>query len=185
MAQWDPGRYRELLQVMARRLQLDPRLKRRFDSSDLVQETLLKAYQTQKQFCGQTEGERIKWLYQIFANTARDKIREAYADKRDLNLERSVDAIVSDSSVRMEAWLAAVQSSPSQKVERQELLLQVSEALNRLPADQGDAIIRHHLMGERVSEIARHMGCTKKAVAGLLYRGLKQLREILDVGSRS
>ena len=40
MAQWDPGRYRELLQVMARRLQLDPRLKRRFDSSDLVHETL-------------------------------------------------------------------------------------------------------------------------------------------------
>jgi hypothetical protein len=45
MAQWDPGRYRELLQVMARRLQLDPRLKRRFDSSELVHETLLKAHQ--------------------------------------------------------------------------------------------------------------------------------------------
>jgi RNA polymerase sigma-70 factor (ECF subfamily) len=185
MAQWDPGRYRELLQVMARRLQLDPRLKRRFDSSDLVQETLLKAYQAQKQFRGQTEGERIKWLHQILANTARDKIREAHADKRDPNLERSLDAMAHDSSVRLEAWLAAEQSSPSQKVERQELLLQVSEALNRLPADQGDAIIRHHLMGEPVSEIARQMGCTKQAVAGLLYRGLNKLREILDAGSRS
>ena len=149
MAQWDPGRYRELLQVMARRLQLDPRLKRRFDSSDLVQETLFKAHQTQKQFHGQTEGERIKWLHQILANTARDKIREAHADKRDPNLERSLDVMVNESSVRLEAWLAAEQSSPSQKVERQELLLQVSEALNRLPADQGDAIICHHLMGSR------------------------------------
>src|SRR5262249_32546778 len=130
MAQWDPGRYRELLQVMARRLQLDPRLKRRFDSSDLVQETLLKAHQAQEQFRGQTEGERIKWLHQILANPARDKIREAHADKRDPNLERSLDAMVHDSSVRLEAWLAAEQSSPSQKVERQELLLQVSEALN-------------------------------------------------------
>ena len=185
MAQWDPGRYRELLQVMARRLQLDPCLKRRFDSSDLVQETLLKAHQAQKQFRGQTEGERIKWLHQILANTARDKIREAHADKRDPNLERSLDAMVHDSSVRLEAWLVAEQSSPSQKVERQELLLQVSEALNRLPADQGDAIIHHHLMGETVSEIARHMGCTNKAIAGLLYRGLNKLREILDAGSRS
>jgi RNA polymerase sigma-70 factor (ECF subfamily) len=40
---WDPGRYRDLLHLMARRFQLDPRLKRRFDSSDLVQEALLKA----------------------------------------------------------------------------------------------------------------------------------------------
>src|SRR6516225_403405 len=119
MAEWDPGRYRELLQVMARRLQLDPRLKRRFDSSDLVQETLLKAHQAQKQFRGQSEGERIKWLHQILANTARDKIREAHADKRDPNLERSLDAMVHDSSVRLEAWLAAEQSSPSQKAERQ------------------------------------------------------------------
>ena len=185
MAQWDPGRYRELLQVMARRLQLDPRLKRRFDSSDLVQETLLKAHQAQKQFRGQSEGERIKWLHQILANTARDKIREVHADKRDPNLERSLDAMVNESSARLEAWLAAEQSSPSQKVERQELLLQVGEALNRLQEDQRDAIIRHHLMGEPVSEIARHMGCTKKAVAGLLYRGLNKLREILDAGSRS
>jgi RNA polymerase sigma-70 factor (ECF subfamily) len=185
MVRWDLGRYRELLQVMARRLLLDPRLERRFDSSDLVQETLLKAHQAQKQFRGQSEGERVKWLYQILANTARDKIREAYADKRDLNLERSVDAIVSDSSFRMEAWLAAEQSSPSEKVERQELLLQVSEALNRLPEDQRDAIIRHHLMGEPVSEIARKMACTNKAVAGLLYKGLNKLREILDAGSRS
>ena len=61
----------------------------------------------------------------------------------------------------------------------------MSEALNRLPADQRDAIIRHHLMGEPVSKIARHMGCTNKAVAGLLYRGLNTLRENLDTGSRS
>ena len=185
MAHWDLGRYRELLQVMARRLQLDPRLKRRFDSSDLVQETLLKAHQAQEQFRGQTEGERIKWLHQILANTARDKIREVHADKRDPHLERSLDALVHDSSARLEAWLAAEQSSPSEKVERQELLLQVGEALNRLPEDQRDAIIRHHLMGEPVSEIARHMGCTNKAVAGLLYRGLNTLRENLDTGSRS
>jgi len=185
MVQWDLARYRGLLQVMARRLLLDPRLERRFDFSDLVAETLIKAHQAQKQFRGQSEGERVKWLYQILANTARDKIREAYAEKRDLNRERSLDAMVCDSSARLEAWLAAEQSSPSEKVERQELLLQVGEALNRLQEDQRDAIIRHHLMGEPVSEIARKMACTNKAVAGLLYRGLNKVREILDTGSRS
>src|SRR6516225_11830608 len=107
MAQWDPGRYRELLQVIVRRLQLDPRLKRRFDSSDLVQETLLKAHQAEQQFRGLTEGERVKWLRQILANTARDKIREAHADKRDAKLERSLDVMLNESSVRLEAWLAA------------------------------------------------------------------------------
>jgi RNA polymerase sigma-70 factor (ECF subfamily) len=176
---WTPERYREVLRLMARRLALDPRLQRRFDSSDLVQETLLKAHQNQEQFRGQTEGEWLKWLHEILVNTARDKIREAKADKRNVELEESLDVLVADSSARLARW--AAQSSPSEQAERQELLLKIGEALGQLPADQRDVIILHHLMGAPVSEIARELACTNKAVAGLLYRGLKKLRQILEV----
>ena len=41
---WQLERYQALLRLRARQLHFDPRLKRRFDSSDLVQETLLKAH---------------------------------------------------------------------------------------------------------------------------------------------
>ena len=34
----------------------------------------------------------------------------------------------------------------------------------------------HHLQGQPLAEIARELGTTKSAVAGLLHRGLKALR---------
>ena len=50
-------------------------------------------------------------------------------------------------------------------------MVEVSKALNRLPADQRDAVIRHHMMGAPMSEIAEQMGWTKKAVAGSCIAG--------------
>ena len=180
MVQWDPNRYRPQLYVMVRCLHLDRRLQRRFDSSDLVQETLLRAVQGLDDCRAQTDGERIKWLQRILVNAARDKIAEHKAAKRNLDLEKSLQAVVADSSARLEAWAAAEQSSPSQQAQRHELSLQVAEALVRLPTNQQDAILLHHASGASVSQIAQRMGCTTKAVAGLLYRGLKKLREILQ-----
>ena len=40
---WQPERYRDLLHVLVRRLELDRRFRRRFSASDIVQEALLKA----------------------------------------------------------------------------------------------------------------------------------------------
>ena len=42
--EWHPERYRDLVLLWARQLHLDPRLQRRFDSSDLAHDTLLKAH---------------------------------------------------------------------------------------------------------------------------------------------
>ena len=109
MAQWDPGSYRELLQVMARRLQLDPRLKRRFDSSDLVQETLLKAHRAieAQTFRWQSDAAMAAWLRTILANTMTDAARKFAAGARDVYRERSLEASLEESSARLEAWLAA------------------------------------------------------------------------------
>ena len=86
--EWQPERYRDLLSVLARQIQLDPRLRRRFDASDLVQETLLKATQNLEQFRGGTEGELVKWLQGIMENALTDAIRKARAKKRDLAQEK-------------------------------------------------------------------------------------------------
>jgi len=57
--EWLSERHRALLRLRARHLQLDPRLRRRFDESDLVQETLLRAHANRDQCRGETEGERV------------------------------------------------------------------------------------------------------------------------------
>jgi RNA polymerase sigma-70 factor (ECF subfamily) len=178
-AAWQPERYRSLLQVQARQLQLDPRLRRRFDSSDLVQEALLKAHQGLAGFRGRTEGELVKWLQQILANVARDRAREEKAQKRDVTREQSINAAVTESSLHWEAVLADRHGSPEEEAARRELLLRLTGAIDCLPDDQRDVVIYRDLMGMAMAEIAAQMDRSEKAVAGLLLRGRRRLRELL------
>ena len=49
----------------------------------------------------------------------------------------------------------------------------------RLPEDQRRVVELHHLKGLPVAETAQRVGRTRAAVVGLLFRGLKKLRELL------
>jgi RNA polymerase sigma-70 factor (ECF subfamily) len=178
-APWQLGRYRQLLHLQVRQLQLDPRLRRRFDSSDLVQDTLLKAHENIDQFRGTTEAELVQWLHEILANAALDAVRQARAQKRDVELEQSLQAAVADSAARLDAYLAADQSSPSEQAERHELLLRIAAALDQLPEDQRNVFIQRDLLGAPVRQIAEQLGRTEKSVAGLLLRSRRKLRELL------
>jgi RNA polymerase sigma-70 factor (ECF subfamily) len=178
--EWHLEDYQPLLRLQVRRLQLDPRLQSRFDSSDLVHETLLKAHENLAGFRGTTEAELVRWLQEILANVARDEIRKHRAQKRDVALEQSLQAVVAESSARLENYLAAQQSSPSQQAERRERLLRLAAALDQLPPDQRDAVILHDLDRLSVDQVALHLGRTPRSVAGLLLRGHRKLRELLQ-----
>jgi RNA polymerase sigma-70 factor (ECF subfamily) len=171
-------RCREYLRMLAR-LQLHPRLLAKLDASDVVQQTLLSAHANRDQFRGQTEAELLGWLRQILANHLAGAVRQFGTALRDVNRERSLEAGLEDSASRLNDWLAADQSSPSQRVMREELHLRLAAALGGLPADQRTAIELHHLKGCSVGETAEQMERTKNAVVGLLFRGLKKLRELL------
>lgn len=173
----DPSveRYREYLRLLAR-MQLDPRMRSKLDPSDVVQETLVKAHQNMGQFRGTTEGELAAWLRRILANNLADAARKY---QRELFLGRSLAESLDQSSARLEAWLSADQSGPDEKVLRQERLLSLASALAGLPEDQRLAVEMHHLQDCSVSEVAEVMQRTEAAVAGLLRRGLKKLRELL------
>jgi len=178
--EWHPERYRDLLCVLARQFQLDPRLRRRFDASDLVQETLLKATQSLEQFRGGTEPELVGWLQGIMENALADAVRKARARKRDVAQEETLAVVVNDSSARLRNWLVAPDSSPSQRAEREEQLLRVAAALARLPQDQRDAVLLRDSLDTPVRTIAEQLGRSEKAIAGLLLRGRRKLRDLLQ-----
>jgi RNA polymerase sigma-70 factor (ECF subfamily) len=181
--EWRLEDYYNLLKLQVRMMHLDPRLQRRFDCSDLVMDTFVKAHENRNQFKGQTEGELVKWLQAILANVVRDKIDYHKAAGRDVGRERYLDEVLDQSSRRLLAgFLVAEQSSPSQRAERHELLLRVAAAINQLDGE-GDVIIHHHLLGTPVQQIAQEMGRTEKAVAMSLYWAMRKLRKILDTSS--
>ena len=93
--------------------------------------------------------------------------------------ERELAAAVHASTVRLEAWLASEQSSPSQKAQRNERLLKLCDALVQLPDAQREAVELHYWQACTLAEIAEQMERTPAAVAGLLKRGLRKLRELM------
>ena len=174
----DVQEYQSYLYLLARS-HIGPRHQAKIDPSDIVQQTLLDAHQKQAQFRGGTEAEWMAWLKQILANNLADAVRGLARAKRDVSRERSLDEQVGDSFSRVDGWLAAAQPSPSQQAVRSEELLRLANVLTSLPDAQREAIVLHHLQGLPLAEVARHLDKTPAAVAGLLHRGLKRLRELL------
>ena len=170
--------FREYLRLLAR-LHLDPRLRGKLDPSDVVQQTLLEAYEKREQFRGATEAEWLAWLRTALGHNLADALRAFGQAKRDVSRERSLEAAVEASSCRLAAFLAAEQSSPSQRAERHERAVRLAEALAALPEDNREALVLHYCEDWPLADIATHLGRTPAAVAGLLKRGLKQLREHL------
>src|SRR5262249_36796688 len=149
------------------------------DPSDLVQETLLNAHRHLDQYRGQGEAAMEAWLRRILMNLLVDALRAFGGDKRDVARERSLERALRESSARLEAFCTAASSSPSQHAVRHEHLHRRAAALAELPEDQRTAVELHHFQDWSVAEVAGHLGRTEAAVAGLLRRGLKRLRELL------
>jgi RNA polymerase sigma-70 factor (ECF subfamily) len=169
--------FRPYLHLLAR-LHLDPRLRGRIDPSDIVQQTLLTAHAKQAQFRGTTDAERAAWLRAILANHLALSMRQFGREGGDRL--RSLQDAIDHSSARLGSILAANQSSPSAGVARAEEALRLAASLAKLPEDQRTALELRHLQGLSVPEVGKRMGRTVPAIAGLLHRGSKALRALME-----
>jgi RNA polymerase sigma-70 factor (ECF subfamily) len=174
--------HRDYLLLLVR-LQLGPRLRAKLDASDVVQQAILHAHERRDQFRGRTDGEWLAWLRTILANALASAMRRFEAKRRDPARERSLEAELERSSSRLEELLAADQTSPSARAVRGEDFTRLAQALNRLPDDQRRVVELRYLDGLALAEVAEKIGRTRPAAVGLLFRGLKRLRELLrDAG---
>jgi RNA polymerase sigma-70 factor (ECF subfamily) len=170
--------FRAYLALLAR-LQVAERLQGKIDLSGLVQQTLLEAHQAGAHLAGRAAADVAAWLRRALANNLADEVRKLGAGRRDVARERSLEAALEQSSARLAAWLAAEQSSPSARLQRQEQAVRLAAALDRLPATQRRAVELRHLKGQSLAEVAEALGSSKAAVVGLLHRGVQRLRDLL------
>lgn len=172
-------KYRGYLVFLAR-MHAVPRFNAKVDLSGIVQQTMLEAYQDRKQWKLLPSQEQMAYLRRILSNNVQDEIRKFSTDKRNARRERSLDQDFEKSSMRLMNWMVADVSSPSMRINKVERSLQITAALDRLPEAQREALVMQHWEGKSLAEIAEAMQRTPAAVAGLLKRGLRQLREELS-----
>jgi RNA polymerase sigma-70 factor (ECF subfamily) len=173
--------FRSYLGLLAR-LNLDPALRGKVDLSGVVQQTLYEATQVLRQHQPAADGPLAPLLRRLLANNLADEGRKALAQKRDAGRERSLEAALQQSSMHLQAFLAAEQSSPGERAERSEELARMAEALDALPEAQRQAVELHYLHGWTLEYVGRELGRSKAAVAGLLQRGLEALRGRMNAG---
>jgi RNA polymerase sigma-70 factor (ECF subfamily) len=172
-------RFRDYLRLLAR-LQLGAKPTGHIDPSDIVQQTLMEAFEKRGQFRGETSAEQAAWLRKILARNVADVLRAQGRLKRDVTRERSLEEKLDHSSALLGEWLALEQPTPSEHAQRHEQAVRLADALERLPEHQREALILHYWHGCSLAEIGVTLDRSTTAVAGLLKRGLKQLRARLD-----
>jgi RNA polymerase sigma-70 factor, ECF subfamily len=173
----DFARYRSYLRLAAA-VGVDPHLRAKFDTSDVVQQTLLEAVRDWGRHLGDSEEQRLAWLRKMLARNLLDAVRRFRCEKRDAGRERSLEQSIDATVGRLDV-LASETSSPSHVVMREERDLQVAEAVAALPEAQREAVILQRWHGWTLDQIAERLGRTPGAVAGLLFRAHQSLQRSL------
>src|SRR5205823_10775040 len=117
------------------------------DASDVVQQTMLRAYAALGELRSLQPEVLATWLRKILARTLADAVKHYERDKRDVGLEQSLEADLDRSSSGLAGWLAADQTSPSGRAERNEELLRMVEALAELPDLMCEVVVLKHCQG--------------------------------------
>jgi RNA polymerase sigma-70 factor (ECF subfamily) len=172
--------YRDYLRLLASH-QFGSRFRGKVDLSGVVQETLFEAHRELDRGLRVPAEERLTWLRTILANNLADHARRLTAEKRDVGREVALHRAIELSSQRLEDWLA-IEMPPDLAMEQEEQLLSLVAALARLPEAQREALTLHYWSGLTLVQIAEQLERSRDATAGLIKRGLRQLR--INMGAK-
>ena len=161
---------------------IDPRLARRVDASDVVQEVLLNASRRLGDYLHDPQIPFHLWLRRIANDHLVDEHRRhRLSAKRTLDRERSFTAsdYAESSSCDLAAMLLDHELTPAAASIRAELEERFRRAIAELNEDDREIILLRHFEQLSNSETARALGLSEPA-AGMRYlRALRKLRAIL------
>jgi RNA polymerase sigma-70 factor (ECF subfamily) len=161
-------------------MQINGRLRGKFDASDVVQQTLMEAHVALGEFRGRTSAELAAWLRAILAHVLAHEFRRYGGTlRRDVGREVGLEDALARSSRQLGAALASAEPSPSTVASGHEAELRLAEALARLPKDFREVILLRNLQGLSHEEVAQQMDRGVGAVRMLWVRALSRLRQEL------
>lgn len=138
------------------------------DARDLVQDAFLQAYRALDRFHG--ESAFYTWLYRIAVNAA-------------ISAKRRQRVVVSLQTARDAAGLEPAddlgRSDPSGRMEQDERVRQVREALDTLPDEYRTVLVLKEIDGQKYEAIAQILNCPIGTVRSRLHRARLELRDRL------
>jgi len=152
---------RDLLRYAASRI--GPVLRGRLEPEDIVQDTLLKAYQGLDRFQWKGPESLGRWLRGIAEHLIRNAARNGGAGGAEIR------------SISLEP--ASQDPSPSRQARREERFERLQEALRHLSPEHREAIECARIRAMSIRQIAERMGRSEGAVKKLLARALEKLRD--------
>ncbi|MBL8854970.1 MAG: sigma-70 family RNA polymerase sigma factor [Planctomycetaceae bacterium] len=175
-------RYRAKLRRMVD-IYMDPRVAGRADASDVVQEALAEAAVKLPEFAKQGNFPFYPWLRQLARQRLIDLHRHHIgAAKRSVKREEAGGEIASDQSVfQLAEWVAARESSPSQREIREERRQELMISLQTLPEHYRQIVVLRHLEDLQFDEIAAILSLGVEAVRSRYRRAIERLHEILKL----
>ncbi|MEM7313792.1 MAG: sigma-70 family RNA polymerase sigma factor [Planctomycetota bacterium] len=177
-SQW--AKYQPWLRLQAR-LQIDSHFKGKFDESDIAQQTMIEAWRAQSDFRGQSEPERLAWLRTILARVLGHEIRRYRGTKkRDIARERSLQQSIANSSQVLGQFVATNSVTPSQIAQQQEAESELATALERLPDEYREVIIRRNMQMQTHEQIAEALGKSAAAIRMVWIRALRRLKQEMN-----
>ena len=150
VSRWEKRVYNYLLRITANRE----------DALDLTQDAFLKAYQNLRKL--DDPGRFAPWLYRIAHN-------EAYSMFRRRKPETDMDALPPEAT-ETQITVGGNAVFPI------ELSLAVASALDRLTADQREAVVLKIYQGFKFEEMAEILSCPVSTIKSRLYTALELLK---------
>ena len=139
-------------------------------ATDLMADTFTTALERRLQFRGETESELSGWLWRIGQSVLRDwERRDETAQRGARRLGRERRALTDQEIERIEE-LAGTEP----------LRAAVARSLDRLPADQRDAVRLRVIDGLSYDEIASRLGITASGTRTKVTRAMRDLRGMLE-----
>ena len=173
-------RYRESLRRMVAS-RLDRRMAARLDASDIVQETLADAAQQLDKYLGNRSLPFFGWLRLLAAEHIRDAHREhLFAQRRSIYRESRTPEFTDESATGLARHLIAQDTSPSNRLVRQERSEQVKEALAKLSATDREVLAMRYVEHLSMAEMAEALGITEGGVKTRHLRAVIRLRGLLE-----
>ena len=175
------GRYRHFISLLVRARFRGGRMSARVDSSDIVQDVLMRVAGHIETFQGTDQLAWEGWLRRI---AEREVLRQVDhhlgAARRDAGRERAAGAGGGggeNPSQILAGWLEASITSPSLAAVRKERAVLLADALARLPEDYRELLVLRHIEERPFEEIAERLERSSGAGRTMWGRALRKLKE--------